>query len=303
MGIYDRDYYRQQQPGYSLQGPRTIIGKLILINVIIYLVDWLVMGGAISRLLAVRVSSVEAGTLEQPWLWWQWLTYGFVHSEEPTHVGFNMFGLWMLGRHVESRYGQREFLRLYLAMLFVGGLIWSLSNTLMMQGGEANSEVHLMLIGASGAVCGVVVLFALNFPHQTLLLMFVLPVPAWFLGVLLVGTDLMRALRAADGDNVAYGVHLAGAAFAFLYFRLGWNLTRWTPNWPSPGWLKPRPRLRLHDPEDGDQGNAPMSEEVDRILEKIHSQGEGSLTRKERRTLENASRQYQKKRRGPEDSK
>ena len=79
------------------------------------------------------------------------------------------------------------------------------------------------MIGASGAVAGVVVLYAANFPHRTLLLFFVLPVPAWFAGVLLVVMDAYGMVRANPEDPVAYLVHLAGAAIAFTYYRAGWN--------------------------------------------------------------------------------
>jgi hypothetical protein len=129
--------------------------------------------------------------------------------------------------------------------------------------------------------------------------MFLIPIPAWLLGVIYIAGDAMGALGWASETraNVAFSVHLAGAGFAFLYYRLGWNLTRFIPGRISLGWLKPRPRLRVHDPERESRSSRELSEEVDRILEKISREGESSLTRKERRILENASREYQKRRR------
>jgi hypothetical protein len=116
--------------------------------------------------------------------------------------------------------------------------------------------------------------------------------PAWLLGVLFVLGDMYGALN-PQGENIAFTAHLAGAAFAFCYFRFGWNLTRLTENWFS--WLKlrRRPRLRVHDPDREESG---LSKEVDRILAKIHREGEDSLTRRERRTLENASQEYKRRR-------
>jgi hypothetical protein len=96
-------------------------------------------------------------------------------------------------------------------------------------------------------------------------------------------------------QNVAYGVHLVGIAFAAAYYYLGWNFTRLTGGWSFDA-LKQRPKLRVHDP-DRDPGYRNEAE-VDRILKKISEEGESSLTRKERRTLEAASREYQKNRRG-----
>jgi len=287
MGIYDRDYYREQRPSFSIRAPSTIVGVIILINVALYLANGLFTpkGNQITELL-----SAHGDTLTKPWMWWQLLTYGFVHSPDSlSHILFNMLGLWFLGREVELHYGRQEFLRLYLVLLVVGALVWSIGNRLH----PAQVAGGVSVLGASGAVVGVVILFALNFPRRTLLLFFVLPVPAWLVGVLVVVSDLQGVPR--PDSNVSYTVHLGGAAFAFLYYQFGWNLTRLTGGGFSLSRLKPRPKLRIHDPVSEE---AELSAEVDRILEKIHREGEGSLTRKERRKLEDASRTYQNRRRG-----
>ena len=114
----------------------------------------------------------------------------------------------------------------------------------------AGTPADVTLYGASGAIAGVVVLYALNFPHRTLLLFFVIPIPAWLLGVLFVAYDMFGASGGIAGSNVAFSVHLAGAAFAFVYYQRGWNLTRLTPGriaWPS---FRRKPRLRIHKPEE-----------------------------------------------------
>jgi hypothetical protein len=149
-----------------------------------------------------------------------------------------------------------------------------------------------------------VVLFCLHYPRRTILLMFVLPVPAWVLGVLVVGYDVMGALGSGNNGPVqtAFSVHLTGAALAFLYFQFHWNFGRLLQR-PA-AWLRAGNRSRLRvfappaDEDDSEQHDSQLSERVDRILEKIHSQGEASLTRQERRILESASREYQR-RRGP----
>ena len=116
----------------------------------------------------------------------------------------------------------------------------------------------------------------------------------------MVVLDVFGALNPGSA-RVAFAAHLGGAAFAFLYCRNRWNLSRWTTGWFSAGRLKSRPKLRVHDPGRQQRQDQELSQEVDRILEKISREGEGSLTRKERRTLESASREYQKKRQGPDD--
>jgi membrane associated rhomboid family serine protease len=300
MGIYDRDYYREPQSRYTLRGPRTIVGMLILINVVVFLADGLLTPldpsatlGKINQFLAVKVES-----LTKPWLWWQFVTYGFAHAsyakEMPWHIVGNMLVLFFLGRDIEALYGRKEFFRLYLATLVVAGGIWAVVGKI--QGAPA----ELPAVGASGAIAGIVVLYALNFPRRILLLFFVIPMPAWAVGMLVVVLDLLGALG-YSGTHIAYTAHLGGAAFAFLYHRLGWNISRWTTGWFSAARLKSRPKLRVHDPDRPGPRDQELSDEVDRILEKIHRQGEASLTRKERRILETASREYQRKREGTDD--
>jgi membrane associated rhomboid family serine protease len=291
VGIYDRDYYRQEQPGFVVGRPRSAVVALILINAAVWLADALFAGDNhwIHQHLALRV-----GTLVQPWMWWQFVTYGFVHDYTGIgHVLFNMLALFFLGRAVEEHYGRAEFTRLYLVLLVVGGVAWAAINFFHRDASD------WPLVGASGAVTGVVILFALNFPRQTILLMFVFPMPAWVLGMLIVLGDVWGAIQRPDA-HVAFTVHLAGAAFAFLYFQQRWNfgtLLQGRLAWP---WFRSRGRLRVHRPwQDREVSDAELREkEVDRILEKIHREGESSLTRKERRILESASREYQERRRG-----
>lgn len=291
MGLYDRDYYRgDAQPGVQMRAPQSAVVWIILINVAVWLVGSFFFtdpARSLDRLsgwLALR-----GDALWKPWLWWQMLTYGFAHARDPQHILFNMLGLFILGRDVEWTYGKREFIRLYLALVVAGGLAWAIVSAIT---GNLTP-----VVGASGAVAGIVVLFALHFPRRTLLLFFLFPIPAWVLGVLLVAFDILGALGHGE-QNVAYVVHLAGAGFAFLYFKSGWRLSRFGAGAES--WLQQLrgPRLRVRRPEEGSEHDSEedFSDEVDRILEKISREGEASLTRRERRVLQDASRRYQQRR-------
>ncbi len=80
------------------------------------------------------------------------------------------------------------------------------------------------------------------------------------------------------------------ASLAFIYYRTGWNLGKMIPSrWPR---MK-RPKLKIHDPEAEERQ---LARQVDAILEKISRDGEASLTKQERRILEQASRRYQRRR-------
>ncbi len=97
--------------------------------------------------------------------------------------------------------------------------------------------------------------------------------------------------------DIAFTAHLGGAAFALAYFHFRWNLGRVAA--PVIAWVKghSRPSLKVFKPDD-DRNEPVADEEVDRILTKIHREGEQSLTAKERRVMEKASREYRRRRGG-----
>jgi len=296
MGLYDRDYVRRAPSGF-LGGDRSMVTNLILLNVGIFLLD-MFFQGQISHALRL-----QPGLLSHPWRFWQLLTYGFVHDPGNTqeivlgnfaHVGFNMFGLWLFGRDVEGIYGRSEFLRIYLSLIVLCGVAWvGVQEALSLTGHDAATAG---VLGASGAVLGIMVLYCTHFPHRVFLIYGILPVPAWLLCVFYVLYDLVgfRNSLAGGGDHVAYEVHLAGAIWALIYRHNGWNLGRLWPNQWQLKWRKPSvPNLKIHEPQLDDQS---LRRRVDDILAKISTSGEGSLTKEERRVLEDASRRYQQRR-------
>lgn len=296
MGVYDRDYYREEteERGISL-GNRSMVINLIIVNVAMYLADIFLAGR--DHWLTLDYLAISADTLVKPWLWYQFLTCGFAHDPSQNwHIIGNMLGLWMFGRPVEDHYGPKEFLRFYLAALLFGSVSWCVLQYFLavpIVGPDGIAHWPRML-GASGAVTAVVMLFIFHYPKQTVLLFFVLPVPAWVLGVLIVAGNLF----ALQGPGVAYEVHLAGCLFAFCYYRFHWRLSS---RWPSRrrSWgrsaLRPRTSLRVHEPDD--EVGEHDDDEADRILEKVNREGLDSLTPKERRTLEEYSRRMRQKHR------
>jgi membrane associated rhomboid family serine protease len=282
MGIYDRDYYQEEERrrygGAGWFAGRSVVVNLVIVNAAIFVAD-LFAEHRISQALALK-----SDLIERPWLCWQLLTYGFVHSSNDIlHILFNMYFLWFFGRSVEGIYGKAEFLRIYLASMAVAGLAWVAFRTA--------AEGQAALVGASGAIMCLMILFVLHFPKQVILIWGVLPVPAWAIGVFYVVADVLGVERGSD--TVAHVAHLGGVVFGFVYYRAGWNLGRWIPSRLSASTFRFRPRLRVHDP---DEEHIDLNMQVDQILEKISREGESSLTKGERRTLEEASRRYQRRR-------
>src|SRR5258708_486439 len=99
MGLYDREYYREEKSGIRLVAD--------------FLAEIFTKQAGQHTWLEENLG-LQPDFFQHPWTVWQLLTYGFVHdSETPWHVAFNMLGLWVFGAEVETVYGKREFLKLY----------------------------------------------------------------------------------------------------------------------------------------------------------------------------------------------
>jgi rhomboid family protein len=294
MGIYDRDYERERSyddaPGFHLGSNLSWTTKLVIVLGIVYVIQLLTRpsGARLDEGWFTEFFALHRNLPQRPWMVFELLTYGFLHDvHDLKHILFNGFALWMFGRFVEMRYGPREFLAFYLVTVIVAGLCWLASEWV------ANQQlVDSTLVGASGGIAGVLLLFCLNFPRQQIFIWGVFPLPAWVFAILFLGMNLFGA--AGGGGQVAYTAHIGGALFALAYYKAGWQFSRWIPTRLKMPKLGRRPPLRVHDP--ADDADDATEEVVDNILRKIREHGQDSLTRQERRILEEASREYQKRR-------
>ena len=290
MGLDSRDYYQEPSPEYRFGGSssyqaggqgRMMVTRLVIINAVVYLFEILFDQTNITE----KYLALDSGLFITNWKIWQIITYGFVHSRgDIFHILGNMFCLWFFGREVEGIYGKRSFLSFYLSTIAIAGVLGLYSQ-------EMITGSRVSLLGASGGVAGVIILYICHFPHRTLLLYFVIPVRAWVLGIIFLLYDFVGTF---SDTHVAHTAHLVGAACGWIYFKTGWDLSRWIPSRKQFERFGPRRNVRLHQPKK-DQ----LADEVDRLLEKINREGTSSLSSKERRPLERASRQY-KDRNGPD---
>lgn len=296
MGLYDRDYYRFNGGQWNgsprrrrrLFGGMSGVAVLIIVNVVLFLANvfFTPENNFLTYLLAMH-----EWTIKNPVYWFEFLTYGFVHDPHNLwHIFGNMFVLFFFGPPIERKYGQLEFLLFYILAVLAGGVIWGLIHGF---GPITNTP----MLGASGAITAVVILFAVNYPNAQVFLFGILPLPAWVCGVFYV---LFDAFGAANGTgNIAHEVHLAGAGFAAVYFfsrirftRILDSITGGVKKMASP---KKDPKLRVWEEDVKPVKPDRLAEEVDRILRKINESGESSLTDHERATLRRASREYQKR--------
>jgi membrane associated rhomboid family serine protease len=267
-----------------------MITRIVVVTGAFFLAD-LFLGGPRHSIMSGMASGPE--DLSNPLYWWRFLASGFAHSpRDARHILFNMAALWFLGRDVEAIYGRSEILRFYLVTIVLGSLAHAFRQFLTLP-----EEDWGRCMGASGAVTAVIILFICHFPHRQLLLFFVIPVPAWLAGILVIALDIAGTLGAEfEGGEVrvAHDVHLVGAAFGLAYYYFHWNLGRLWPYSLSSlrRGLRPRPKFKVHDPGHPDDLDA----EGDRLLDKVNREGLDSLSARERKTLEEYSRRVRERR-------
>jgi membrane associated rhomboid family serine protease len=233
-----------------------------------------------------------AGFLRQPW---GAVSYLFVHGGI-LHLATNMLGLYLFGTAVEARMGSKPFLFYY----FYCGIGAALTAVLL-----SLISHQAPVVGASGAVLGVAVAFAIYWPDAEILV-FPIPVPirARTLVIGLAVLDLVFAQLVHDG--VAHEAHLGGMAAGWLFFRLRGLATGRQAEAPTPRRVvmvqqgvtreagpHAAPPLRQAAPPQR-PGNDPVAAEVDRVLDKISEQGIQSLTADERRFLDEVSKRKQR---------
>jgi len=225
---------------------------------------------AIGNALAVPLALWPVGGGFMPW---QLVTYAFLHGGV-THILFNMLGLYFFGPRVEERLGGRRFLLLY----FISGLA-----------GAALSfwfAPSAAVIGASGALFGVMLAFAHYWPDVQIYIMGILPLPARVAVLLMAAFALWSGLNGSR-MGVADFAHLGGFAGGWLYLqwvdRAGGSKkfrAKATPTAAKENLL----HWKRVDPKSVHEVNR---DEVNRILDKISAKGLGSLTPQERAFLSN----------------
>lgn len=306
MGISSRDYFRDDdfrpsQSGWLSDTPtvRWIISATIIVFLLqVVLVTrgpvpgmpWVAVSTSlVDQWFAMDVSAVLQGQV------WRLLSYAFLHDRDNLwHIAMNMLILWFFGCTLERMYTSREFLLFYLAAAIFAAVGYTLIAL-------ATGTTAGRMVGASGAVMAVFMLYGIHYPRQRVWVWFI-PVEIRFLLAFYVIVDAYPMLRMLAGDpvhtGVAHAAHLAGLLFGWLYYRQQWRLDRLahqiTGNWVA-NWRRHRARNRLKVYAPTVEDAIDIESEVDRILAKIHEQGSESLTERERSVLNRASEEYKRK--------
>lgn len=228
---------------------------------------------------------------------WTLISYSFLHAQGVgvlLHIIGNLMGLYFLGKALMPILGEKRFLVVYFSAVVLGGLIWA----------GVNWHTNESLIGASAGVMGLLIIFASFFPDQemTFLLFFVVPVTLKpkhvALGALaldLIGCLFYEVMGIASPLGFAHSAHLGGMAAGWIYVQCfhgksWWQLKKKNASFELPVWMKKRAVNPVNASKYNiDFGNkAHLRAEVDRILDKINSQGFGSLSADEKKLLDEA---------------
>lgn len=282
LGIFNRDYMKSPSQGGPLD-PTSWSGVqlLMVLNGAMFLLAILSGRSGLALFLNEHFRCTLAQVLSGQV--WTLLTSVFFHKEL-FHLLFNMLVLFFFGRTVESDLGKRRFLIYYL----IFGVAGSLFSCLLTLGPWFDQPI----LGASGAIAGVVVFYALTYPKAVIHLFGVLPMPAFVLAAILAGVDLvglvMDLSNAAAGPQpgIAHGAHLGGMLGGLALF---WLPQRTRRSKPAEETRRVRKRRRRVEPAPDFYHDSGRSEEeearLDMLLAKVSEGGLDALTPHEREFL------------------
>lgn len=245
------------------------VKTLIAINVALFILiqllpkfPWFLLFGLVPGLVFAR------------FMLWQLVTYMFLHAGL-WHLVVNMLMLWFFAPPIEAAWGRKQFLIYY----FFTGIGAGLCSFV------ASFRSFVPVVGASGAIFGILVAYAMMYPETVILLFFVFPMKMKHALLVLVGINLLGILSSPN-SGIAYFAHLGGGLFGYLYLKSEW-LRRQITYFNLSG-LK-RWRMR-RDTRKKPSTEEEFNRQIDRILDKISKYGMDSLSGREKEILRQKSK-------------
>jgi membrane associated rhomboid family serine protease len=199
-------YYRYRFSfGYGLP---PVVKNLIIIMGAVFLLQTLV-GGWIEFYFGLIPILVW-----KEFFLWQLFTYIFLHGGF-SHILFNLLALWWFGGELENYWGSKKFLFYFLFCGIGAGICTILFTPDIYQ--------RIPVIGASGAIYGILLAFAWLFPNRPILIYFLFPIPAKYM-VIIFGLIEFFSSMGGSGGGVAHLTHLGGLLFGIFY--MGYPMIR-----------------------------------------------------------------------------
>ncbi len=225
-----------------------------------------------------RLFGLVPSTFISDLMLWQPFTYMFLHapfysSVGISHILLNMLGLWVFGRELEQAWGKAHFLRYYFITGVGSGLI-----TYLFQVGSDNP-----VIGASGAVYGVLLAYGISYPNRMLYIWGIIPVKSMWLVIIMGSIAFFGVLGNADG--ISHVTHIAGMAIGYILLKKSWR-------WKEVLFAirKKTIEFQVQRQEEKHVKVNMLQKDIDKILEKIQKIGFSGLSDKEKNELYEASK-------------
>lgn len=254
----------------------TVIRTLLILNLAI----WIILSLTGAERLIFPLLGLVPRYVVYDFMLWQPLTYLFLHAGF-WHVGMNMFVLWMFGSELENSWGGVSFLRYYLVTGVGAGLVTVLLS--------ANSPIPV--VGASGAIYGVLLAYGLAYPDRQVYLYFMFPVKVKYFVGFLAAVAFWASLQ-AGASPVSHLTHLSGMVIGWVYLRAK-RRTAAPQILARINDLKAARRIAREVQENREDDL--LRRQVDEILDKINTRGYDSLTSSEQDMLYRASVRFSRK--------
>lgn len=208
---------------FQMQFPLTPMVKyLIIFNLAI----WIVLQVLIEGYAGVPITKYFAlypGKVLFDYSFWQLFTYMFLHSMSVSHIVFNMLTLWFIGAELEMRWGRKFFLSYYFMTGIGAAFIYTL--TIAIYSAVTGKQVGLVIpvLGASGAIFGLMLAYGLLFGERTMYFMMMFPMKAKYFVMILGAIEILSMMTSGVmGGEVAYLAHLGGLISGY-FILVGWT--------------------------------------------------------------------------------
>jgi membrane associated rhomboid family serine protease len=209
-----------------------VVKWLVIANVSIWFLGQVLLEGFVvgRPFFSAPLSLVPEQVLFQGALW-QVFTYMFLHTQQITHILFNMLMLWFFGAELEQRWGSRFFLIYYFVTGVGAGVLYVTCNALaVLLFGFSPTNLLIPVIGASGAIFGLLLAYGMLFGERVIHFMMMFPMKAKFFVMIMGFVELASLITSRErGSDVAYLAHLGGliSGFVFLKAWAFWQRKTW----------------------------------------------------------------------------
>lgn len=219
-----------QRVSMNMSVPMTPVVKwLLIVNVAIWFFLQVILENLIKTPLMTNLFGLFPGSVLFDFHIWQLFTYMFLHSNSVTHILFNMLMLWFFGAELEQRWGGKFFLIYYIgsgvgaAILYVAGIGGWVAAT-----GSGQMALAIPVVGASGAVFGLMLAHGILFAERIVYFFMVFPMKTKYFVAIMGAVQLASMLTSGvAGSEVAYLAHLGGLVSGYVLLKARGSFVNW----------------------------------------------------------------------------